>query len=81
MRGRMAGMAQSRFDWYEKVRVTSAKHPIHGKLGAILGKAQSEDGQWSYGVFIYDENCVWSCGEDELTTTGQFDQRDKFYSE
>lgn len=76
-------MADSRYGWYERVRVTSSdpeKAEIDGKLGAILGKAQDEDGRWSYGVFLYDLQVVWTCQEDELDATGEFDQRESFYS-
>jgi hypothetical protein len=76
-------MADGRFDWYEKVRVATAdlaKAAIDGKLGAVCGKAQGDDGRWSYGVFVYDEQVVWSCGEDELAPTGQFDRRESFYT-
>jgi hypothetical protein len=75
-------MAESRFDWYEQVRVESteiAKDEINGKLGAILGKAQGEDGRWTYGVYIYDQGLVWSCTDEELSPTGKFDRRASFY--
>ncbi len=76
-------MVEGRFDWYERVRVATAdpaKAAIAGKLGAVLGKAQGDDGRWSYGVFVYDERMVWSCWEDELAPTGEFDRRESFYS-
>lgn len=76
-------MAESHFDWYEQVQVTSAdpaKGEINGKLGAILGKAQSEDGRWTYGVYIYDQKIIWSCENGELSPTGNFDRRESFYS-
>jgi hypothetical protein len=76
-------VAESRFDWYERVRVATAdpaKALIDGRLGAVLGKAQCDDGRWSYGVFVYDDQLVWSCREDELIPTGEFDRRESFYS-
>ena len=54
---------ESRFDWYEKVRVVSARPAmasINGELGAILGKTETDDGRWLYGVHIYAEKVVWS---------------------
>ena len=75
-------MAEGYFDWYERVRVATpdpAKAGIDGKLGAVVGKAQADDGSWSYGVFVYDEQVVWSCSEDELASTGEFDRRDSHY--
>jgi hypothetical protein len=75
-------MADSRFDWYERVRVASAdpaKAAISGQLGAVVGKAQDEDGRWSYGVFVYERRRVWSCREDELVSAGEFDRRESFF--
>jgi Immunity protein 31 len=75
-------MAEGHFDWYERVRVAtpdSAKAAIDGKLGAVVGKAQADDGRWSYGVFVYEEQVVWSCWEDELICTGEFDRRESHY--
>src|SRR5262249_32248557 len=68
---------------YERVRVTTAdpvKAAIVGKLGAVLGKARGDDGRRSYAVFVYDDQVVWSCWEDELVATGEFDRRESFYS-
>jgi hypothetical protein len=76
-------MADGRFDWYERVRVATTdptKAAINGRLGAVLGKAQGEDGRWSYGVFVDDQQRVWSCEENELISTGEFDCRASFYS-
>lgn len=76
-------MAKGRFDWYERVQVATtdpAKAAIDGKLGAVLGKSQGDDGRWLYGVFVYDQRVVWSCWEEELTPTGEFDRRESFYS-
>ena len=72
-----------RFDFNERVRVISrepAKAAIDGLLGAILGKAQGEDGRWWYGVLIYDLDRVWYCSESELAPTGEFDHRETHYS-
>lgn len=77
-------MSDSKFKFYERVRVTSVNPgltSINSKLGAVLGKAQGDDGQWSYGVFIYETERVWTCCEDELTATGEFDRRDSFYQD
>ena len=71
------------FDFYERVRVVSrdpAKGAINGRLGAVLGKAEDESGSWWYGVFVYELDRVWYCSEDELTSTGEFDRRESFYS-
>lgn len=76
-------MPVSRFDWYERVRVITcdpAKSAIDGQIGAVCGKAQGDDGRWSYGVYVYNERMVWSCWEDELDSTGEFDRRESFFS-
>ena len=73
----------NRFDFYERVRVASsdpAKEAIDGQLGAVLGRAQSDDGCWFYGVFVYEVEVVWYCSEGELVPTGEFDRRESFYS-
>ena len=75
-------VSEGRFDWYERVRVATAdpaKAGIDGQLGAVLGKAQGDCGRWSYGVMIDVQGRVWSCWEDELVSTGEFDRRESFY--
>src|SRR2546429_637638 len=75
--------AESRFKFYEKVRISSSapkKAKINGELGAVLGMAQGEDGKWSYAVSIYSTSICWNCWEDELIATGEFDRRETFYS-
>ena len=74
---------QSKFKFYEKVRISSTapgKSKVNGELGAVLGIAQGDDGKWSYAVSIYSTGICWSCWEDELVTTGEFDRRETFYS-
>ena len=75
--------AESKFRFYEKVRISStdpAKAGINGELGAVLGMAQADDGAWSYGVSIYGTGICWSCLENELVATGEYDRRETFYS-
>ena len=72
----------AKFDFYEKVVVASARpelEPITGKLGAILGRAQNDDGKWSYAIHVYGEDEGWSVYEAELHSTGEFDRRETFY--
>ena len=76
-------MPAARCGWYERVRVKTAdrtKSAIDGLHGAIVGIARDDDGGWSYAVFIYDRGRVWSCQEAELTSTGEFDRKESFYS-
>lgn len=75
-------MAASRFDWYERVRISTAepaKTVINDHLGAVLGKAEDENGCWSYGVYVYQQRRVWLCREDELVSTGEFDRRESLF--
>jgi hypothetical protein len=76
-------LPESKFKFYEKVRISSAapaKAKVIGELGAVLGMAQGEDGRWSYAVSIYSTGISWSCWENELVPTGEFDRRETFYS-
>jgi len=75
--------SESKFKFYEKVRISStapAKAKVNGELGAILGMAQGDDGKWSYAVSVYSTGTCWSCWENELVPTGEFDRRETFYT-
>ena len=70
-------------DYYEKVRCVSddpAKSHIGGKLAAVLGRAQHDDGSWSYAIHVYGERYCFSVLETELESTGEFARREEFYS-
>src|SRR5947209_7059316 len=68
-----------RFDFYEKVVVCAPGKPVHGKMGAITGRAQNDDGTWGYAVHIYEGEAGWYLLEAELLATGEFDVRESFY--
>lgn len=73
---------EPRFDFYEKVVVSSAdpaKAEIDGRLGAVLGRACGDDGRWSYAVWIYHDGVCWCCWEGELRPTGEFDRHESFH--
>lgn len=73
---------EPRFDFYEKVIVASANSKlaeIDGRLSAILGRVRCDDGRWFYAVSIYGLDAGWSCYEDELQPTGEFDCRETFF--
>ena len=57
-----------------------SKQEVLGEIGAVLGKAQNEAGQWSYAVSVYRDGICWSMNEDELEAVGEFDKRETFYS-
>ena len=76
-------MTTPSFRFYEKVRINSGNgrlSEINGELGAILGRAQSEEGRWSYAVHVYRDGVCWSCDEADLVATGECDVRATFYS-
>ncbi len=71
------------FDFYEKVRVTSANPDladIHGMLSAVLGRTQNDDGSWGYAIHVYDRPTTYSVAESDLIPTGDHAQRSDFYS-
>jgi hypothetical protein len=73
---------QPKYEFYEKVHVATSDpkaQEINGELGAILGRAANERGEWSYSVYIYRLCISWSFREDELIPTGEFDQRETFF--
>jgi hypothetical protein len=72
-----------RFDFYEVVQVASEAGPkisLKGQTGAVLGRAQSDDGMsWTYAVRIDSTGICWSFDEDELLPTGLKRKREDFY--
>jgi hypothetical protein len=74
--------SEPRFGFYERVVVASAdpaKAEIDSRIGAILGRACDDHGLWSYAVGMYHSGICWSCDENELRSTGDFDRRESFY--
>jgi hypothetical protein len=76
-------MDKSKFDFYEEVKITStlpSKQEVSGEVSAVLGKAQNDNGDWSYAVWVYRDSICWSMDEHELESTGEFDKEETFYS-
>jgi hypothetical protein len=76
-------MTNPRFRFYEVVRIRDGvvdKPEIAGAEGAILGMARELNGDWSYGVYLYERGHVAHLSEDELEPTGRMDSRESFYS-
>lgn len=73
----------SKFEFYERVKILSA-HPnleeVSGEISAVLGKAENEEGKFSYAVFVYRDEKCWSVREEDLESTGEFDKRETFFS-
>lgn len=71
------------FAFYEKVVVRTEapnKKAINGELGAVMGRVQTDSGDWCYSVHIYSTSDNWYIYEHELRPTGEFDRRETFYS-
>lgn len=74
---------EGRFAFYEKVRIETDgpfEVTMNGRLGAVLGRAQGDDGRWSYAVWIYELGETWCFHERDLIPTGEHDRRESFYS-
>ncbi len=71
-----------KFCFYEIVTVKNPQEKIKHLLdleGAILGRANGEDGSWNYSVHIYSLGESWYLEEHELVSTNRFDNRENFY--
>lgn len=73
----------AQFDFYEIVKIKktdfTVKNGIDGLKGAILGKADNEDGHWFYAVNIYGNDEGWDLPEECLESTGGFTSEEEFY--
>jgi hypothetical protein len=66
--------------FHAKVRIrsrNSGTRKIDGMLGYIEGISEhhDSDGQYVYGVFVYELERVWCCAESELEPTGELDEQ------
>jgi hypothetical protein len=71
-----------KFAFFEKVLVNSQnqeKEEVHGQIGAVLGRVQTENGAWYYTVYIYSKDVSWCLFEHELLPTGEQARREDFY--
>ncbi|MEX2964090.1 Imm31 family immunity protein [Microbulbifer sp. TYP-18] len=70
------------YDFYDVVLVKTdreALSEINGKKGAILGRAENDQGEWSYSVHIFESEECWDVMEAELESTGTAMAREDFY--
>jgi hypothetical protein len=73
---RQAMKQRPKFEFGEKIKIISTQpttRDVLGQIGAVVGKAQDENGRWSYAVWVYRDEICWSMNEEELETTGEFD--------
>jgi hypothetical protein len=76
--------AGTMFEFYEKVRVVAPSPKLQhlaGAMGAILGRAQNEVGEWVYAVHIYGYRHAYSFRHEELESLGTFAERSELYPE
>ena len=79
----METVSEPKFSFYEKVLIrlgVPRGKSVNTKLGAVVGRSVNEAGHWYYAVFVYDQQLVCSCAEEELSTIGEFDSRENLYS-
>ena len=72
----------AKFEFFEVVRITPKPEGfecLHGKEGPVLGKAECDDGQWTYSVYLEDLGGTFSLYEDELASAGKFVKREDIY--
>ena len=73
----------AKFSFYEVVKIVSVRtslKKVSGKLGAILGKAETDGGSWVYTVHVFDANETWCADEKELFSTGTYMTKEDFFS-
>ncbi len=75
--------AGPRFDFYQEVLVCTNEVELlqfNGKVGVVLGRGNSEDGQSWYYVLSFNHQPETCCfGEGELEPTGRWFSREDFY--
>ena len=67
--------AKEKFDFNEIVEVIAFEFQgkkLDGYKGAVLGKACSEKGHWTYSVLLFDLEFCFTFGEEKLKSTGKF---------
>ncbi|MGH3695389.1 MAG: Imm31 family immunity protein [Pseudonocardiaceae bacterium] len=78
----MTGKATAKYEFYEVVRLEPRERSLErlrGQDGAVVGRAEDDLGNWTYGVHVYKLNEVWSFQEEDLRPTGRMDRRETFY--
>src|SRR6266581_9172733 len=71
-----------RYAFYEKVLILSQaqeKSEVNGQIGAVLGRVETENGDWYYTVYIYSTETAWCFFEHELLPIGEQASREDFY--
>ena len=72
----------SKFEFFEVVRVRSKPagfEHLQGMEGPVLGKAECDNGRWTYSVSLAELGENFSLREDELESTGKFVKREDIY--
>ena len=72
----------AKFEFFEVVKITSKPEGyehLQGKEGPVVGKAECDDGRWTYSVSLAELGENFSLYEDELSSTGKFVKREDIY--
>ena len=72
----------AKFEFFEVVRIDAApeeSEELDGKTGPIVGMAESEDGRWTYSIYLENQGGAFIVNEDRLTSTGRFVKREDIY--
>lgn len=72
-------MSESKFDFYEVVRVSSKKgnlKQIYNQKAVIRGKAREEGRDWYYTIALKETGRCWCATESALESTGEFEMPD-----
>ena len=72
----------AKFKFFEIVKIISNPEgfeQLQGKEGPVLGKAECDDGRWTYSVSLVELGENFSLDEDELESTGKFVKREDIY--
>ncbi len=73
-------MKNSKFDFYEVVKVTAKElTKIFGREAVVLAKSQNDDGKWGYGISV-EQLGGWDVDEDQIESLGRFVKREDIYT-
>jgi hypothetical protein len=74
-------MTNAKFNFNEIVKIQTSdirKKYLNEKRGVIKGKSCNEQGDWSYGVTLFEFQEVYCFDEIELQATGEFAPKDLY---
>jgi hypothetical protein len=72
----------AKFEFFQVVRITSKPkgfEHLQGKEGPVLGKAECDEGRWTYSVSLAELGENISLYAHEISSTGKFVKREDIY--